>query len=379
MLPRYRRLFALALCLLALLPAACRGARSSRNTSAPAAPVAPADQDPGGGSATHTDTAAGDRSRARNAARSSPPAGRAEDAGTTPETAPAAEVPAAAGAPPPLPGTFWVMVENSPGAIPQDGLDRADWVFEVEAEGGITRFLAGFHRRPVAKIGPVRSVRVHFLQLLQPYGGPIAHAGGSADALDMLARNPAYQDMDEIYNAGAFFWRSQDRDPPHNLYTSTDLLLRGVNARSYRLQELTPEHQGSPPAGGQPATRIEVTFPLEYTRVEWRWAGETWQRHQNGVVHEMQDGAHIRPDTVVVMVASHYRTVYKDEWYRDIGVTGSGQAWFFRAGQVWSGTWHKPAVRDHLTFRRGETPFPLGQGPVWVQVIESPAALQWHP
>ena len=53
-----------------------------------------------------------------------------------------------------------VMIDNYPfDARPQSGLHDAEIVYEVEAEGGITRYLALYISPPPAKIGPVRSSR----------------------------------------------------------------------------------------------------------------------------------------------------------------------------------------------------------------------------
>src|SRR3990172_8573845 len=49
-----------------------------------------------------------------------------------------------------------VMIDNHSLARPyQYGLQKADLIYEAVAEGGITRFLAGFHGQKVDKIGPV--------------------------------------------------------------------------------------------------------------------------------------------------------------------------------------------------------------------------------
>src|SRR5699024_3549017 len=50
-----------------------------------------------------------------------------------------------------------VMVNNHPDARPQSGLSQADMVFEILAEGHMTRFLALFHSEQPEQIGPVRS------------------------------------------------------------------------------------------------------------------------------------------------------------------------------------------------------------------------------
>src|SRR6185312_8758095 len=64
---------------------------------------------------------------------------------------------------PSLPYPLAVMVENSPDARPQVGLDKADIVYEALAEGGISRFLALYLTQDAEAIGPVRSTRHYFV------------------------------------------------------------------------------------------------------------------------------------------------------------------------------------------------------------------------
>src|ERR1035437_7049291 len=52
-----------------------------------------------------------------------------------------------------------VKVENTPQALPQWGIDKADVVYEEIVNGGITRLAAIFNSEAPAKVGPVRSVR----------------------------------------------------------------------------------------------------------------------------------------------------------------------------------------------------------------------------
>ena len=52
-----------------------------------------------------------------------------------------------------------VMINNHPAARPQSGLNKADIVYEVLAEGDVTRFLAIFQSEQPDNVGPVRSAR----------------------------------------------------------------------------------------------------------------------------------------------------------------------------------------------------------------------------
>ena len=63
-----------------------------------------------------------------------------------------------------------VMVNNHAKARPQTGLSQADIVFEILAEGPITRFLALFQSELPEEIGPVRSAREYYFELAEDYG-----------------------------------------------------------------------------------------------------------------------------------------------------------------------------------------------------------------
>ena len=83
---------------------------------------------------------------------------------------------------------FWYFGSNTicsntsrQNARPQRGLSSADLLIECKVEGGITRFCAVFHDADsIPEIGPLRSGRDQFLQLLMPYQALYYHDGESA-------------------------------------------------------------------------------------------------------------------------------------------------------------------------------------------------------
>ena len=78
---------------------------------------------------------------------------------------------------------FAVMINNIIYAQPQVGVSQADWIYEVEAEGGITRMMALFsHLQDVPSVGSIRSLRPYYLSLALSYDAIMVHAGGSPEA-----------------------------------------------------------------------------------------------------------------------------------------------------------------------------------------------------
>ncbi|WP_082112183.1 DUF3048 N-terminal domain-containing protein [Paenibacillus sp. DMB20] len=135
-----------------------------------------------------------------------------------------------------------VMINNAPAARPQSGLSKADIVYEVLAEGGITRLIAIYQSQTgIEKIGPIRSIRPYLINIGESYGGVLVHAGGSPEAYSIIKKQ-GKQDMDEIGNAGAYFWRTKDRKAPHNLYSSDEKLREGAAKLKYAAEAKIPAY-----------------------------------------------------------------------------------------------------------------------------------------
>ena len=95
---------------------------------------------------------------------------------------------------------YCIQVPNgTDGARPQAGLTEAGVVFEAIAEAGITRFAALFQNPKSSIIGPIRSLRMYYLEWDTPFDCTIVHAGGAADALTAVGSGD-YSDLTEDYN-----------------------------------------------------------------------------------------------------------------------------------------------------------------------------------
>lgn len=129
-----------------------------------------------------------------------------------------------------------VVVENHPQSRPQWGLTSSDIVFEMVAEGGITRMIlmyADASRLP-DKIGPVRSTRHYFLDLAEGYDAIFTHFGQSTYAKQQLANH----DIDNIngYFDGSYFSRDKSRnvDSEHTAYTTKEWVTKAIADKEYR-------------------------------------------------------------------------------------------------------------------------------------------------
>lgn len=270
----------------------------------------------------------------------------------------------------PLPGVVLAMVDNYYQARPQSGLDHADQVYEIMAEGGITRFMALFYLEGAPKIGPIRSARYYFVQLARGYDAPLAHAGGSEEALEMVVK-VGLKDLDEIYNAGGYFWRDAKRKMPHNLFTSTDLLLQGAKAKGYSLVG-PPSFTRVEVVEGENHTELAVDYSAGTYKyvVNWRFDGKEYKRSINGKPHTMEEGAVIKAENIIVMTATTRNIVKNKTPLSEIDFIGKGETRYFSGGKMTKGKWSKESAQGKIRFmdEKGND-VKLLPGKVWLQVI----------
>ena len=266
-------------------------------------------------------------------------------------------------------GSFIVSVDNHIKAYPQSGLDKADQVIELLAEGGITRFLAFYDSYHAEKIGPVRSARYYFVEIVKGYPSAFAHAGGNTDALNLVPYHKI-MDLDEIYNSGAAFYRTKDRKPPHNLYTTTELMLKNANAKKYPIKSLEGLPIGEV-SGGSKADIIDIPYSKKtsyYHVVTYMFEDGKFWRYVNGKAFETDQKVKIFADNLILM-ETPTRTVVKEEVQSEMNVFGSGKAVFFIDGLYYEGTWEKAKAADPFTFQYNGEPMKFKEGKTWIQVV----------
>ncbi len=273
-----------------------------------------------------------------------------------------------------------IMIENSPDARPQSGLKGAGVVYEAIAEGGITRFLALYQNTKPDLIGPVRSVRMYYVDWLAPYNASIAHVGGSANALAEV-RNGNYRDLDQFFNAGTY-WRATDRYAPHNVYTSFTNLDALNAAKGYTSSSFTSfARVDGKPAETPNATSVTINFsgPLYNTTYAYDKATNTYARSEGGEPHLDREAGQISPSVVIAMKVN-MSLVMEDGYREQINTSGTGQAYIFQNGTVTEATWQKTDHNAPLTLLDSAgTPIPLVRGQTWIAAVPlSGGSVSWQ-
>src|SRR5699024_8242506 len=112
-----------------------------------------------------------------------------------------------------------VMVSNSNGPRPQTGLSQADIVFEMLAEGNVTRFMAIYQCEEPEIVGPVRSAREYFYTITDKYDVLYIYSGAADFNNDIIKK----LDIEHIEgglhdNDGHLIVREAFREAHHNMH-----------------------------------------------------------------------------------------------------------------------------------------------------------------
>lgn len=304
------------------------------------------------------------------------------------------------------------------GARPQAGLDQAGVVFEAIAESGITRFAAIYQNPSAAVIGPIRSLRLYYLQWDTPFDCAIVHAGGADDAIEAV-RSGNYKDVSENYyymyrgTYGVRRWNNLFTNATDLAAVNNDWGFGGSNIKGFK--RMTPEQahknrvkmsSGSmvitEPAEGDtskmPAsvTNIAINFgnwPNFNVRYSYDSGSNTYARsYESGAAHEVyscpaenlgevnpEDHCALKqlaPSVVVAMIVDERRA--EDNYHEDITTVGSGEAYIFQNGYAVHGTWSKSSVGSQLKFYdESGAEISLVPGQTFVEAVPSYGSIEY--
>jgi hypothetical protein len=272
-----------------------------------------------------------------------------------------------------------IMIENSPSARPQSGIKDSGVVFEAIAEGGITRYLVLYQEQKPQLVGPVRSVRLYYVDWVAAFNASVAHVGGSAAALAEV-RSGSYRDIDQFFNAGTY-WRASDRAAPHNVYTSFERL-DALNAKKgYTTSSFTgftrkdSTANATPTANSISVTVSSVSYNSTYT---YNASTNSYDRSLGGIAHTDREGGQISPRVVIAMRVAE-STVFQDGYRENITTIGNGTAYIFQDGTVQEVTWRKTSRSAQITFSDAQgKDVPLARGQTWITAVPNNKAVTWQ-
>lgn len=315
--------------------------------------------------------------------------------------------------------TYCIQTPNgTDGARPQVGLNEAGVVFEAIAEAGITRFAAIYQNPTSAVIGPIRSLRLYYLQWDTPFDCTIVHAGGADDAL-VAVRSGGYKDLSENYS---YMYRGGSGRLWNNLFTTSsylaemnsDWLYGDSNVKGFK--RMTPEESSKSRIDNtvtekliitKPTTKNTSTMTPKTTEVGIRFGGlqnfnvnYSYNASTNSYARSYESGAshdvyscpaenlgevipeeycslvQLTPSVVVAMIVEEQKA--EDNYHEDITAIGSGTAYIFQNGIAIAGAWVKNTVADQIKFYDGSgVEVLLAPGQTFVEAVPTYGAVEY--
>ena len=287
---------------------------------------------------------------------------------------------------------FCIQTPNGmDGARPQSGLTEAGVIFEAIAEAGITRFAAIYQDPSGAIIGPIRSLRMYYLEWDTPFDCTIVHAGGAADAVAAVSSG-GYRNFDESYQ---YMYRGTYSNRLwNNLFITSNKLKQFNSDRGYNSSDLkgfarmTPEESEKTRVDKLVGEKLEITTPTDKNtskleaevssmsfrfgnvpsfNVDYEYNAEknVYERsYQNGMEHQVYTCSSedlgdrnpedvcslttLSPSVVIAMIVQERRAA--DGYHEAITTTGSGDAYIFQNGIATKGSWSKTTKADQIKF-----------------------------
>jgi DUF3048 family protein len=261
---------------------------------------------------------------------------------------------------------------------PPRGLARADIVYLIPVEGGLSRIMAVFSSHYPRVIGPVRSAREDDLDLLRQFGRPAFAWSGAQPRLQRVV--PHARIVNLFAGTASGYFRSPDRVEPYNLYANTRTLLK--QARHASVARDIGFRFGSPPPGGHHVKAKSVSFPAASFQFTWSPHRRRWLVSMDGAPATSVGAGRLSAPTVVIqrVVVGLSRFLEQGPMMPpDAHSVGSGTALVLRNGEAYHARWSRPSANGGTTFTSASgKPMTFARGPVWIVLAYGPGSSHWR-
>lgn len=278
-----------------------------------------------------------------------------------------------------------VMLNNLKKAQPQLGNSQADIIYEVPAEGGITRMLAVYQTLDgIGTLGSIRSSRPYYIELALGHDALYVHAGGSPEAYQDL-KSWKVNNIDGVNGSAsqsAVFWRDQERrktmDYEHTLVTSGEKIQSFWDSSKYAKthgdgytysQTFTDE----PLTGGATAEHVKLAYTsyktglFDYDAATGRYLVSQYQApYVDGNTGEQVSAVNL------LLLETNISVISGDKEGRlKVRTTGEGNGTLCRNGQSIPIHWSRADRNSPFVYTTADgQPLALGRGNSYVCIMD---------
>lgn len=278
-----------------------------------------------------------------------------------------------------------ILIDNARAALPQRGIASADALFEMVAEGGITRLMALFSDpNGIPMIGPVRSARDQHLQCAMPMHSLIVHIGTSVYAENLLNQYQYPTVNGRYLGATAFVFDEARKNAGYNnehcWYTDAGRIAAGLEKQGIHSQgagsplfEFVPKGTGAvvPEQGDAPEVAVSFSASAPVTLTYDAQSGK-YRKTAYGQPHlDADTGEQLGFENVLVLFAQVQRKNPNDpnNIVMDFDMSG-GSGYYFYGGKYRSILWHKGAPEAPIRFTdENGSPVQINTGKSYVALV----------
>ncbi|KYG91260.1 MULTISPECIES: DUF3048 domain-containing protein [Metasolibacillus] len=271
-------------------------------------------------------------------------------------------------------------INNHPAARPQSGLASADVVYEMLAEGDVTRFLALYQSTIPEQIGPIRSARSYFIDIAKGLDAFYIAHGYSPEAKSMLA-NGVVSNINGMHYDGTYFKRSSNRQAPHNSYISGENVLAGAEkvgaSMIYSKKVFYPFYRDEDNVkigvrANEAMVRYSQNSSFNSTYVYDQETGQYKRFSANTVTTDYLTGEEIQLSNILFFEMPH--RVIDSVGRRDIDISAGGNAYIFQNGMMREIKW-KNSDGFLVPLEEDGSEVKLVQGKSWIHFVPTTPGL----
>ena len=283
---------------------------------------------------------------------------------------------------------YAVMINNlNEARVVQSGLTDAYMVYEIVAEGGITRYLALFRDTDVEKIGSVRSARHYYLDYVLENDAIYVHWGWSPQAQSDI-RSLGINNINGLAYEGVYFYRDNPFGiaSEHTGFTDTERLDKAVDKLGYRSETdkgLLLDYSAksvdlSKNGDTEEASKVTLNYSNYITDVyEYDEKAKVYNRFVNG--KEQKDYAadkNLTVKNIIIYQVANYGVPGDAKGRQNLDNIGSGEGYFVTEGKSIKIKWSKSgrAEKTKYTYEDG-TEIKVNDGNTFIQIVPTTGSI----
>lgn len=270
-----------------------------------------------------------------------------------------------------------IMVNNIGAALPHRGLSKADIVYEVVVEGGITRLLALFSdTENLPYVGPVRSTRHYYIDFALPYNAIFLHFGGSPAGYERI-NSTNIDNIDGMTYTNFFYQdkqRASSKGKEHSFFISNKELKTLENKLNLSLEGNTEapflfyENEYFPK--NNDAENVFASFSKDYnSEFSYNLSTGLYSKKRNGQNHIDADTKNILQYKNILILYTSIGSYNGEALRREVSLS-SGKGYYITNGGKEEITWKKGKSANQFTFTDSNNePLKVNKGKTYICIL----------